>query len=168
MRNQLKLLSLIGAALFMTVCGCKEANLIESSTQEVFIEIDAERLVKEAQSGDEVPDYVAMYNGEDDFNARTNGEANLVSTFAAGDEVIWTLGTNENIHLLRFEFFVVEGEDFFALPGGSYPVEQEDGNWKAVVSPSGEEGATLKYNIYFEIEGVGTFWWDPLAKVSNT
>lgn len=153
---------------FFTSCdNNNEAALELPDAKTIFIDIDIAQVIEQATPGDEVPDFVKMYNGKGDFKARTNGEANLITEVVAGDEVIWQLDELENVHIISFDFQVLEGEDFFEQTGGSYPEQQEDGSWKATISQEALEGTVIKYSIYFEIEGQGTYWWDPLMRTSS-
>lgn len=160
-------LALSIATSFVSCDNSNDTPLELPATKSIFIDIDVAQVVSQATPGDEVPDFVKMYNGESDFKARANGEANLITEVVAGDEIIWQLSEDENVRLISFDFQVLEGEDFFDQAGGSYPMQQEDGSWKATISPDAAEGTVVKYSIYFEIEGQGTYWWDPLMRTSG-
>lgn len=142
-----------------------EEELLDKKT--IFIEIEVDQLLESAVPGDEVPDFVKMYSGRINYATRQNGEANLTTEVTPGDEIVWELGEMESVTILSFDFQVVEGEDFLAQSGGSYPEQQADGSWKARASADAQEGALMKYAIHFEVEGQGTYWWDPYIRTSG-
>ncbi len=138
---------------------------LDPRTRVILVDIDVDDVIQNAAPGDEVPEFVRMYNGNADYMADVSGEANLVTELAAGDEMVWKLGQADGVRIVSFDFHVVEGDDFLSEPGGAYPAEQDDGTWKAVVSPSAQAGSIIKYDVHFEIEGVGAYFWDPLIKI---
>lgn len=156
--------------LFFGSCQTENLTVETDSTpaQKILIEIDRERLIQEALPDSDVQDYVKMYNGETNFAARTGGIGNLITSFDPGDEPVWILAENEGITLIDFKFSVVKGENFFSGPDGEYPSLQPDGTWKAKVSTNAQPESVMKYDVYFQIEGVGTFWWDPVANIRSS
>ena len=155
----------------LVITGCQsdksESPEVFSPVSTVFIDIDVQELLKVAQTGDEVPEFVNMYNGEANHANHTNGEANLITEVIAGEEIVWRLGNAEDVTITGFEFFVIEGENVFELPGGQAPILQPDGSWKAIVSPEAAPESLMKYNVHFEVEGQGSYWWDPLIRTSS-
>ena len=149
---------------------CEDANTteldIEPEANTIFIDIDVEKLLLEANPGDEVPQFVQMYNGAANHNTGTAGEANLVTELSAGDNIIWQLGSAEGVTITGFEFFVISGDNAFELSGGQQPQAQADGSWKARASPNLERDAEIKYNVLFEVNGK-EYWWDPIVKITS-
>lgn len=139
----------------------------QSETKSIYIDIEKDKVLAQARPGDEVPDFVKMYNGLSNYIVSRAGAANLTTEVSAGDEVIWQLGNVEGIKLIRFDFQVIEGQDFFQGEGASYPMEQADGSWVARISPEAASGSLIKYSVFFEIAGQGSYWWDPLMRTSG-
>jgi plastocyanin len=159
----------LSAILFgITGCNKNEVTTPEKETIQHVIPIlvNIESLLSQAKPGDEVTKHVTMFKSNEAYHLQQEGDANLNIEVTPGDEVIWKFIPNEEHEctITEFIFELKQGENFFTQTGGWLPIQQEDGTWKAKVSPQALDGSTLKYSIYFTLDGKN-YWWDPL--ISN-
>ncbi|MEP2378944.1 hypothetical protein [Parasphingorhabdus sp.] len=86
---------LIAILTLFTTCGHDQDAGETPSPADIYITIDSEGVLAYAQPGDEVPDFISMYNGEADYQARTHGAANLVTELVPGQQVnVWSCVTH--------------------------------------------------------------------------